>query len=170
MRSALEAAIARVVDTIHEEAPIVGAALGINAGEAAIIIIKSLNDVIPKPLGNLEDKRAVWYRVRLTLFRDGGLVGDTDPEIAMNKPGVELIKGLAAVGAWAREITQSFYEGQSVEGLDDVTIARSIKSLRPSLSRNEGTHNWRMGFTVGGHEGHLVNILVVTEQGEATTP
>lgn len=133
-------------------------------------IVKRLVANLPTGVKSASDGRAVAYRVRLTLFEQGTLVADTDPDSVMNTAGSEVIYGLQAVGEWAREIASGYYSPQDVNKLDNATVAKSIKSLRPSLSRNEGTHNWRLPFTVDGTEGYLANILVVTEQDETTTP
>lgn len=132
-------------------------------------IVQSLYAGLEQSVGIVKDKRSTAYQVRLTLFKDGALEADTDPEWDDNTPGNEVIHGLAAVGIWAREIAQSFHGSDVVGGLDDEAIVRSIKSLRPSLSRNNGTHNWRLPYTVDGHEGYTANILVVTVNDAATT-
>lgn len=122
-----------------------------------------------EPSKGHNDGRAATYRVRLTLFKDGTLMADSDPELPMNTAGTEVIKGLAAVGAWARAVAEG-YHSQETTGLDDIAILKSIKSLRPSLSRNSGTHNWRMPYYINDQAQWLMNILVVTEPPEPTTP
>lgn len=136
-------------------------------------IVERLVANLPQSVQNASDKRATAYRVRLTLFHDNELVADSDPELAMNAPGTEVIYGLQAVGVWAREIAYSFHYGDGpgpITGLDDEDIAKSIKSLRPSLSRNNGVHNWRMKYDIDDQSEWMANILVVTEAAENTTP
>lgn len=120
-----------------------------------------LREAIPK-----NDKRATAYRVRLTLFKNGVLEADSDPELPANTAGTETIRGLLEVGKWAREIAYGFHYGEGpgpITGFDDDDIQKSIKSLRPSLSRNDGTHNWRIKYDVDDQSEWMANILVVTE-------
>lgn len=126
-------------------------------------IVTRLVENLPQSVKNASDKRAAAYRVRLTLFAQGGLVADSDPELVVNAPGTEIIYGLQGVAQWARDIILGFHPDEPIGGLEDDTLIKSIKSLRPSLSRNGGAHNWRLPYTVDGHEGYLANILVVTE-------
>lgn len=129
-------------------------------------IVARLVANLPQSVVNAGDGRATAYRVRLTLYQNGSLEADSDPELPMNAPGAEVIYGLQAVGEWAREITQSFHaerKDSPVKGLEDEAIAKSIKSLRPSLSRNKGTHHWRMSYDVDDQSSWGLSILVVTE-------
>lgn len=131
-----------------------------------------LRDRVPK-----RDGRSALYRVRLQLFKNGSLEADTDPEEEMNAPGAETIRGLVAVGQWARDIITAAHHAdlvassvrhthpgtpRTIEGLSDEDIVKSIKSLRPSLSRNGGSHFWRLPYSLGDESEYLAGIRVVT--------
>lgn len=128
---------------------------------ATVLLMKELSGMLPPDVTSANDGRGTDYRVRLTLFANDVLVADSDPEIAPNEPGMEVIRGLMNVGTWARQCAEA-YHGMELEGLGAGAIRKSISSLRPSMSRNNGTHNWRLRYTAGGVD-CLANILVVTE-------
>jgi hypothetical protein len=126
-------------------------------------IVDRLVANLPQSVKNAGDGRATAYRVRLLLFKDNELMADSDSELPLGAPGQDVMYGLQAVGVWARVIAEQFHEHKA-KGLDDEAIAKSIKSLRPSLSRNNGVHNWRMKYDVDDQSEWMANILVVTEK------
>lgn len=108
------------------------------------------------------DGRAVRWRVRVRLYSDARPnepEADSDPDLAADKPGAEILTGLPAVAEHLRALATAFH-GQDPAGLDDATLLHRIKSLRPTLSRRGGDAVWRVPYMVTpaerfGHRGNL---------------
>lgn len=91
-----------------------------------------------------------WAARVMLMDATGSVEADSMPDALPETEPDTVLPGLRAVGVWAREAAEAFHEGQKVEGLDDLTIDRSINSLRVSLSRNSGKCWWRLPYTVDG--------------------
>lgn len=96
------------------------------------------------------DGRAARWRVRVRLYSDARPSepeADSDPDLAADKPGAEILTGLPAVAEHLRALATTFH-GQDPVGLDDATLLHRIKSLRPTLSRRGGDAVWRVPYMV----------------------
>lgn len=162
---------AEVLGNVQAEADHFAAQTKMPPAKIMFELMELMDELRPKAVKAEGDGRAQAYRVRLTLYRDRMLYADTDPELPANQPGTEVVRGLISVSDWAREIMEAYHNVDSMafDILPYAKVEKSIKSLRPSLSRNGGIHNWRMSYTDPDGQEWLANILVVTEHPGATT-
>lgn len=108
-----------------------------------------LRQLLLRRQGESDSRHALW-RVRVRLYNAHMLTepyADTDPDLPVEAPGVTVLKGLSEVAAWLTELAISYHQGQTVEGLDPLTLAHRLKSLRPTLSRRGGNAVWRVPYT-----------------------
>lgn len=98
------------------------------------------------------DKRAGYWRVRLRLFSNGSgaLEADSDPELPTDQPGATVVRGLPGVAEWAGDLLAAFHASRQEQAawLDNATVQKKLKSLRPTLSRTHGKATWRVDYQV----------------------
>lgn len=118
------------------------------------------------------DGRAVPWRVRLRLFPPDRMDpdADTDPELAPDAPGTDIVHGLHGVSLWAAGILSAYHQSQGHALQPDVTdeFTRRIPSVRPTLSRNEGVAMWRVNYMVNG-QAWLARVDLKREQPAANS-
>jgi hypothetical protein len=105
------------------------------------------------------DGRVASWRVRLIIWRTdqhdqpAERLADTDPRAEFSPssiaPGETVLFGLPAVAAWSLDmITQAHPAPATLEGVDAVTLAAKLKSLRVTLSKSGGKTVWRLRYSV----------------------
>lgn len=96
------------------------------------------------------DARARRWRVRVRLYnmlQPDEPQADSDPDLAADKPGETVLAGLPEVAHHLAELATQFHGGPCT-GLDHATLRHRLKSLRPTLSRNDGTARWRVPYSI----------------------
>lgn len=118
------------------------------------------------------DGRAVPWRVRLRLFPPDRMDpdADTDPEVAPDAPGSDVVYGLHGVSLWAAGIIAAYHRSQGHAVQDELTqeFLRRIPSVRPTLSRNDGVAMWRVNYMVNG-QAWLARVDLKREQAAANS-
>jgi hypothetical protein len=95
------------------------------------------------------DKRAVRWRVRVRLYDmvsdDKSPAADSDPELGVEQPGVEICYGLKGAAEYINQLATAYHKGPC-PGLDMETLEGKIPGLRPTLSRRGGNAVWRLPY------------------------
>jgi hypothetical protein len=95
------------------------------------------------------DKRTIgWlYRIRLYDVRDQETaVADTDPEKPADHPGEAVARGLGGVFDDLVFMVNEYHGGRPVTGLDNETLKRKARGVRPTVSRHGGHATVRVRY------------------------
>ena len=127
------------------------------------------------------DGRNAQWRVRVRLFRDGmdKPEADSDPERPAGEVGDTVLRGLPAVAEHVQGLAWDFHQPigtvrmvwvapEGLKGLESSTLLHRLKSLRPTLSRNQGRAVWRVPYTVAGAEWRADVDVQRVNTGEST--
>jgi hypothetical protein len=119
----------------------------------------------PLPTKAELDARATDWRLRVRLYRSDNMdepVGDTDPHLSAEQPGETVVHGLPAVADELRTVA-TLYHGETPEAMAEATLRHKLKSLRPTLSRNDGKAAWRVGYVTANGKRWLARVDVLRE-------
>lgn len=156
MASDYEKAVRRIAEYVLSEARRQSTQLSnaLEAPESRVLadVLDAVQAIRPVSAQLERDKRASYWRVRLRLFDEtsGALEADSDVELPTEAPGSTVVRGLPGVAEWAGELVHGFHGARNeVAGwLDNSTAQKRLKSLRPTLSRNNGKATWRVDYPV----------------------
>lgn len=135
---------------------VVAAQAGVTEGDAFMHMRRAWSDRFKdlKPhhaIDHQGDGRSAIWRVRLSIWAGpagDSLWADTDDGRQLDQEGATLLAGLPAVSAWVREMCSQAHPGATLQGLEEITLASKIKSLRVSLSNQGGACIWRLRYIV----------------------
>jgi hypothetical protein len=136
---------------MHDAADAIAAAHNLDNVETFDLIKRALMGQFTGATSFEHDARAARWRCRFRLYetakgKDADPEADSDPELPPDAPGVEIIAGLPAVGTALVELARAYHDGAQLSGLSPEHLAKGLRGLRPTLSRNKGVATWRMNY------------------------
>jgi hypothetical protein len=151
---------ATMLQAAQELAAVSDAPLPVAYQRLAAELVRRLRERTPANIMETDGRAAHW-RVRVRLYdmaHPDDVQADSDPDLAADKPGETIIAGLPAVAEHLAILATRFH-GSAIAGLDEATLRHKLKSLRPTLSRNNGAARWRVAYkTATGAWVAVVNV------------
>jgi hypothetical protein len=126
----------------HAQADSIAAACNLHNGEILDLIAKGFAAQFYDATSMELDGRAAYWRCRFRIYSNAmpdEPQADSDPDLDANQPGATIIRGLPAVGAELQLLAHAFHKTASLRGLGPEDVARSIRGIRPTLSRRKAT-------------------------------
>lgn len=135
----------------HAGADAIAQACNLHNGEVLALIVKGYIAQFSDATSMETDGRAAFWRVRFRLYSNAmpdEPMADSDPDLAPDQPGAQVIRGLPAVGSELLILAHAYHGTAALRGLAYDDIARAIRGIRPTLSRRKAN----------GHEDAVMRI------------
>lgn len=98
--------------------------------------------------GEVDGRTSKW-RCRFRIYDGRNIsdpIADSDDGLSVELPGTTVVSGLAAVAVEVAELAKAFHAGRVLVGLNHEELMHKLKSIRPTLSRNDGEAKWRIHY------------------------
>ena len=140
-----------LVDQVGVLAQGIATSLRLPAATVHAKLVAAIGSLLqPESAAVLNDGRTVQWRTRIRWYAKGQSdpTEDTDQDLPQDQPGSQIISGLPNVARYLEICTVNIHapNGESVTGVEAETLAHRLKSLRPTLSRNQGKATWRVPY------------------------
>ena len=135
-------AVLELKGRMHQQADDIVETCNLHNGELLGLIFKGLAAQFVDATSMELDGRAAFWRCRFRLYSNGQPdepMADSDPDLAPDQPGAQVIRGLPAVGSELLVLASAFHGTASLRGLAHDDIARAIRGIRPTLSRRKAS-------------------------------
>lgn len=124
----------------HEYADMIAEGCNLHNGEVLFLIAKGFHAQFNDATSMELDGRAAFWRCRFRLYSNAqpdDPVADSDPDLDPGQPGAQVIRGLPAVGSELMILAAAYHKTAALRGLGHDDVAKSIRGLRPTLSRRK---------------------------------
>lgn len=176
IRRACVDAVERLYLNYEEAAAAIASDFNLDHDATRLMLTNMVLERFYAPPVRAMDSRTARWRCRFRIYDARQMdepVADSDDELPPGAPGSMVIAGLPNVGTEAIALAQAFHKSGQLSGLNSQMLDKSLKGLRPTISRRGGNAVWRLPYdtidTYNEHSlkrGWLMRVDIIREETE----